>query len=76
MPSRLRRRIAEPQAAGRPVLIVLAGSNGAGKSQENALNALAIADAGIDFDNSDPASPFRWVETWERGRCVSHADYM
>jgi predicted ABC-type ATPase len=46
------------------------------RKQENALKALAMADAGIVFDNSDPESPFRWVETWEGGRCVSRPDDM
>lgn len=45
-----------------------------GRTRANAAKALAIADAGMVFDNSDPDSPFRWVETWEAGRCVSRAE--
>jgi predicted ABC-type ATPase len=45
-----------------------------GRTQKNAVKALAMADAGLVFDNSDPGSPFRWVETWEAGRCVSRAE--
>ncbi len=40
------------------------------RTRANAAKALAMADAGLVFDNSDPDSPYRWVETWEAGRCV------
>jgi predicted ABC-type ATPase len=44
------------------------------RTQHNATKALAMADAGLVFDNSDPESPFRWIETWEDGRCVSRVE--
>jgi predicted ABC-type ATPase len=37
------------------------------RTQVNAAKALAMADAGFVFDNSDPQCPYRLVETWERG---------
>lgn len=37
------------------------------RTQHNASKALVIADAALVFDNSDPASPFRLVETWAAG---------
>ncbi len=40
------------------------------RTRQNAAEALAMADAGLVFDNSDPSSPFRWRETWQAGRCV------
>lgn len=43
------------------------------RTRANAARTLAMADAGLVFDNSNPDSPFRWVETWEAGLCVSSA---
>jgi predicted ABC-type ATPase len=40
------------------------------RTRRNAAKALAMADAGLVFDNSNPESPFRWLETWEAGRCI------
>jgi len=40
------------------------------RTRRNAKKALAMADAGLVFDNSNPESPFRWMETWEAGRCI------
>jgi len=43
----------------------------AATERANAVKALGMADAGLVFDNSDPDHPFRWVEIWKGGRCVS-----
>jgi predicted ABC-type ATPase len=43
------------------------------RTQQNVSRALAMADVGLVFDNSDPELPFRLVETWEAGCCVSRA---
>jgi predicted ABC-type ATPase len=43
------------------------------RTRANAAKALVMADLALVFDNSSPQSPFRWVETWEGGRCVSRA---
>lgn len=40
------------------------------RTQRNVERGLAMADAGLVFDNSDPGAPFRLVETWNSGRCV------
>jgi predicted ABC-type ATPase len=38
-----------------------------GRTRDNAAKALAIADAGFVFDNSNPASPYQLVEIWQDG---------
>lgn len=38
------------------------------RTQQNAARGLAMADAGLVFDNSDPGAPFRLIETWMGGR--------
>lgn len=40
------------------------------RTQKNATRALAAADAGLVFDNSDPGAPFRLQETWIAGHNV------
>jgi predicted ABC-type ATPase len=44
------------------------------RTRENASRALEMADVGLVFDNSDAGSPFRLVEIWEAGRCVSRPE--
>jgi predicted ABC-type ATPase len=43
------------------------------RTRQNASKALAMADAGLVFDNSDTVSPFRLVEIWRGGHIVSRA---
>ncbi len=40
------------------------------RTQKNVTLALATADAGLVFDNSDPGAPFRLQETWMAGHSV------
>jgi predicted ABC-type ATPase len=40
----------------------------------NAPKALALADFGPLLDNSSARSPYRWIQTWEGGRCITRSE--